>query len=221
LDRATLAERVYAQLRDHIIAGELAPGERLSLRSVAETLGVSIMPVREAVARLAADGALTVIPNRAVSIPVMTLDTFRELTRIRLVVEGFAAESAAAARSPCDLRTIQSFDAAFRHETTSATPNPARAVRANKDLHFAVYRASRMPALVAIIESLWLKIGPVLNLDLKTAPERLRTGGAEAHHAGLLAALTAGDGATARAALTADIKGAAAFIETTGRLTPT
>src|SRR5688572_11854153 len=94
LQHETLGERVTGELRALLIAGRLAPGEKLSLRRVAEALGVSMMPVREAVSRLAADKALEVLPGRAVRVPVLTLAQFRELTRIRLVVEGFAAEEA-------------------------------------------------------------------------------------------------------------------------------
>ena len=70
LDRQTLGERAYAKLADLLISGRLAPGEKLSLRAAADVLGVSIMPVREAVSRLVADKALEVTPNRAVRVPL-------------------------------------------------------------------------------------------------------------------------------------------------------
>src|SRR5215204_92865 len=103
IERVTLAERVYAELRDLLMAGELAPGQKMSLRSVAETLGVSMMPVREAVSRLVADQSLEVLPNRAVRVPLMNLARFRELTTVRLAVAGFAAEPAARSRVEADL----------------------------------------------------------------------------------------------------------------------
>lgn len=218
IERVTLGERVYAALRELLIAGELAPGEKLSLRSVAEMLGTSMMPVREAVARLVADDALEVTPSRAVRVPLMTVPKFRELTVVRIAVEGFAAEQAALHRDERDLAAMRRFDEGFRREAKSARPNATKAVRVNKDLHFAVYGAARLPALVAIIEGLWLKIGPVINLDIKLSSGRLATGGAEAHHARLVAAIERRDGDEARAALVADIRGAAAFIEATGRL---
>jgi DNA-binding GntR family transcriptional regulator len=218
IERVTLGERVYSELRDLLMGGELAPGQKLSLRSVAETLGVSIMPVREAVTRLVADQALEVLPNRAVSVPLMTRDKFRELTTVRISIEGFAAEQAAMHRSEADLTVIRRFDEAFRSEAQSPRPHAGRAVRMNMELHFAVYRATRLPTLVGIIEGLWLKIGPVLNLDLKTSHERLRSGGAVEYHGRLIEALAVRDGAGARQALAADIVGAAAFIESTGRL---
>ncbi len=217
LERVTLGERVHTALRELLMSGELAPGQKMSLRSVAESLGVSIMPVREAVARLVSDQSLEVLPNRAVRVPLMTLSRFRELTAVRLAVEGFAAGEAAR-RAPRDIAEIKRFEEAFLAEARSATPRADHAVRANKELHFAVYRATGLPTLVGIIEGLWLKIGPVLNFDLKVSPERLRTGGAAEHHRRLVAAIEAGDEAAARGALVDDIEGAASFIESTGRL---
>ncbi len=143
--RITLGTQVYDALRDLLIAGELAPGERLSLRTVAERLGTSMMPAREAVSRLVADEALEVLPNRAVRVPVITLKKFRELTRVRIAVEGFAAAEAAQACGPGDLAAIRAHDAAFRSEVRADAPDLERAMRANRDLHFAVYAAAACP----------------------------------------------------------------------------
>jgi DNA-binding GntR family transcriptional regulator len=71
---------------------------------------------------------------------------------------------------------------------------------------------------VAIIGGLWLKVGPVINLDLRENPERLATGSAAKLHAACLEAIVAGDEAGARAAIASDIRGAAAFILTRNRL---
>src|SRR5512145_1207702 len=68
LPRATMAARVYAELRERLVAGMLEPGQKVSLRTIAERLGVSVQPVREAVSRLVADRALVVLPNRAVRV---------------------------------------------------------------------------------------------------------------------------------------------------------
>ena len=218
VERVTLGARVYAELRGLLIAGELAPGERLSLRRVADQLGTSMMPVREAVSRLAADQALTVLPNRSVRVPLMDAAQFRELTRVRLAIEGFAAEEAARARSEADLAVIAAQDDLFRREARAAAPNFERAVRANKDLHFAIYAAAGLPTLTAIIEGLWLRVGPVLNLDMRVSGTRLAEGAAERHHGRLLAAIRGRDAPGARAALVADIEEAAAFIAGSGRL---
>ena len=88
----------------------------------------------------------------------------------------------------------------------------AEAVRINKNLHFAIYEAAGLPTLVEIIGALWLKAGPVLNLDLGANPDRLARSGAIRFHAEALAAIRARDGAAARTAIVADIRGAADFI---------
>jgi len=212
LERRTLGTQVYAEMRELLVSGRLAPGERLSLRSAAEAMGVSIMPVREAVTRLVAERALEVAPNRAVRVPLMTAGQLRELASVRIAIEGFACEQAASRRTPDDLKRIASAEAAFRRESLSRQPALAAAVEMNKDFHFAVYHAAGLPSLVEIIGSLWLKIGPVLNLDLRENPERLVTGGAYRFHAQMLEAIREQDGERAKAALTGDITGAAAFI---------
>lgn len=218
LARETLGERVTGELRSLLVAGRLAPGEKLSLRRVAEALGVSMMPVREAVSRLAADGALEVLPGRAVRVPVLSLAQFRELTRLRLVVEGFAAEEAARQATPADIERIEAFDAAFRQAASADPPDSAAAVAANRDLHFALYEAAAMPSLIEMIERLWLKAGPILNLDMRHEPRRLEGGSAMQAHARLLEAVRRRNAPAARAALEDDIAAAAAHIEETGQL---
>jgi DNA-binding GntR family transcriptional regulator len=215
---STLGSRVYAHLRELLIAGAFQPGEKLSLRSLAQKSGVSVQPIRHAVSRLIGDEALEVAPNRAVRVPLMTAAQFAELTAIRLAIEGFAVEIAACERSAADLAKIRRFDRAFRRECRSATPDAERAVLANHALHFAAYRAARMPALMPIIEGLWLRIGPVLNLDMRASPQRLQIGLAEACHAAMLAGLEERSPAMARAALEKDIRTAASFIRGRGVL---
>lgn len=215
---ATVALRVYGELRALLVAGMLKPGEKVSLRTMAARLGVSVQPVREAVSRLVADRALIVLPNRAVRVPLLTLAQFRELTSIRLVIEGYAAERAAAHRTPRQFAAMRRHDAAFRHEHERARPNGSRAIAHNQALHFAVYRAAGLAELVPIIEGLWLRIGPVLNFDMRGEESALRIGKSERCHARLVEAIGRRDGRAARQALTRDICGAARHIETRGVL---
>lgn len=218
LERLTLGERAYARLADLLMSGRLAPGERLSLRGAAEVLGVSIMPVRAAVSRLVADKALEVEPNRAIRVPVMSAAQFRDLTATRIAIEGHAAALAAEQRSNDDIALISTFEAEMRAESLSSTPDLAHAVEANKRFHFALYEAAKSPTLVGIIRALWLKAGPVINLDLRGNPERIHTGGAVRFHADVLAAIIGRDPDAARAGIAEDIKGASDFILSRGNL---
>jgi DNA-binding GntR family transcriptional regulator len=218
LDRQTLGERAYSQLADLLISGRLAPGEKLSLRTAAEVLGVSIMPVREAVSRLVADKALEVTPNRSVRVPVMSAAQFRDLTKVRIAIEGHAAAEAAQNRDEGDLGLIAAAEAAMRAESEQVTPDLPRAVELNKTFHFAVYEAAHTPILAEIIRALWLKAGPVINLDLRANPERLAKGDAIRCHADVRKAIASGDGDAARAGISADISGAADVILSRGGL---
>lgn len=226
LERATLGDQVYAHIRQLLVSGRLAPGDKLSLRQVADVMGVSMMPVREAVSRLVADQAIEVAPNRALRVPVMGRRQFRELALIRAEIEGFAAERAALARTPAQLKAIMLAERRFRELAGAADAGgdagvdadlPA-AVEANQAFHFAVYGASGLTDLVGVIGGLWLKVGPVINLDLRENPERLASGSAVTLHARCLEAISRGDGNAAREAIASDIHGAAAFILSRNRL---
>ena len=212
LDHRTLGDAVYAHLAEMLVSGRLAPGERLSLRDGAAALGVSVMPVRAAVSRLVADRALEVAPNRAVRVPVMSVAQFRALAETREAVEGLAALRAALCRDAAQLALIRRAEEAFRLMAGRSRPDRARVVALNRDVHAAIYDACGLAPLRGIITGLWLKAGPIINLDLRAHPGRLREGAAVRWHAAALAAIEAGDGEAARDAVAADIRQAAEFI---------
>jgi DNA-binding GntR family transcriptional regulator len=216
--RRTLADRAYVKLRDLVIAGQVAPGERLSTRDLALRFAMSPMPIRAAIERLVADDALEVRPQSGAWVPLMTRARFVELRTIRIALEGMAAEYAAARVTPPELTAIRAHHIRFRTAARRARPDPAVAIRANQRLHFAVYTAARMPVLLTLIEGLWLQIGPVLNLDLRSGPQRLHVLSAHEHHAHLVDALEQRDGPAARRALVGDIDSAAAYILSLERL---
>jgi DNA-binding GntR family transcriptional regulator len=218
LDRQTLGQRAYAKLADLLISGRLAPGEKLSLRVAADVLGVSIMPVREAVSRLIADNALEVTPNRAVRVPLMSAAQFCDLTKVRIAIEGHAAAQAALNRDDDNLLSIARAEEAMRLESEAPAPDLPRAVELNQAFHFAVYEAAHSPILMEIIRALWLKAGPVINLDLRANPDRLAKGDAIRFHAAARKAIEAGDAAGAQAGIASDIKSTSDFLLSRGGL---
>lgn len=209
----TLSAKVYQDLREMIISGQLQPGERLTLAGMAAALGTSAMPVREAISKLAADDAIEILPNKSVRIPVMTRARFQELVVVRLVVEGLAVETAASRITAGQLSRLATLEQAFCREIELDEPDVNQIIQINKQFHFTAYAAAQMPVLSGLIEGLWLRIGPVLNLDLRNSASRRRSDlpSVKAHRA-LLEALRAGDGAAAKAALALDINSAAAVI---------
>jgi DNA-binding GntR family transcriptional regulator len=92
----TQQDDVYATLRQWVTVGRYLPGERLKIRDVAAALQVGEMPVRAALQRLAAQGALVNVPNAGVTVPRLTLPEFDDLLQARLLLEGEAAERGAA-----------------------------------------------------------------------------------------------------------------------------
>lgn len=222
-DGGTLTVRVYRKLRDFLMAGQLHPGQKVTLRELAAALGVSPMPVREAVRRLAAEGALETLPNRRIRVPVLTKTRFREVLRIRLALEGLAVEEAALQISEGDIERIEALNAEFTREMRRPKADGIRLFRINKDLHFIVYEAAGMPVLLATIEGLWLQIGPVLHLSLsmrastKARKPRPRNPAPDWHHR-LARALRRRDSADAVAALAGDLTSAADQILAEGGL---
>lgn len=216
----TMGADVYAQMRELLISGQLVPGEQLSLRTTALAMGVSVMPVREAMYQLVAEQALEITPTRVIRVPLTTVGKFREITAIRVQLEGFAVEQAAARAGEELVAEIRRLNAKLEQEMKSRKPDASRLISLNKDLHFAIYRAAGMPTLLQLIETLWLRVGPILNYDLRGDSRRIRERTAVGHHATLIAALARKDARAARQAMRADIETAAQYILEKGVLAP-
>ena len=209
----TLSARIYQDLRELITSGQLQPGERLTLEGTAAALGASAMPVREAINKLAADDALEILPNKSVRVLVLTRSRFQELVVIRLIVEGLAVEKAAECITDEQLARLAGLEQAFCREIALSKPNVNQIIQINKQFHFNAYAAAQIPVLLSLIEGLWFRIGPVLNLDLRNTSSRRRSDfpSVKSHRA-LLDALRAGDGVSAKTALAMDINSAAEVI---------
>lgn len=215
----TMSAQVYQDLRELIISGQLQPGERLTLVGMATAMGTSAMPVRDAFNRLAAESALEILPNKLVRVPIMTRSRFEELVVIRLVVEGLAVETAASRITAEQLNHLAALEKAFSLEISRDDPDVNQIIQLNKQFHFSAYASAEMPILSSLIEGLWLRIGPVLNLDFRNRSSRRRSDlpSITAHRA-LLEALRRGDGAAAKAALAMDISTSAEVILAEGGL---
>jgi DNA-binding GntR family transcriptional regulator len=216
--RQTLGNDVYAQLCVLLTTGQLMPGETLSLRKIAEALDVSVMPVREAVNRLVAEQAFEVTPQRAIRVPILTVSEFQDITKIRILLEGMAVAEAAASRTPPELAAIELAQAKFKEEMEKENPKPAKLIEHNRNFHFGTYRAAHKDLLMQMIESLWLRIGPILNHDFRNETSRIKEKTAVNHHTGLLEALKKQDPKAAQEYLQRDIQSAAEFIISEGVL---
>ena len=95
LSRDTLQDRVYRQVTELILDGSIVPGEMVTVQSLADAFKVSPMPVREALRRLTAENALTVVSGRSMGIPALNRERLTDLTNVRLEIEASAAAWAA------------------------------------------------------------------------------------------------------------------------------
>ena len=135
--RETMAGRVYAQLRQAIMTGRFAPGQLLGLRGVAEAVGSSTMPVRAALTRLQAEGALIDGPGRALMVPPMTLELLDELRDVRISLEGCVAKRAASRMTQEHLAALQRvFDTMDAQVEAGDVP---AYLRINFEFHIAIY----------------------------------------------------------------------------------
>ncbi len=212
--KPVLHQDVYRALRGGLMAGAYAPGQTVSLRSLAATFGTSPMPVRAAVNRLIAERALQLLPNRSIIVPLLTRASFEEVTRIRIVLEGMAAESAAAQVSPRLLAELSRINADL--QTAIADVDVTAALHANQQFHFRLYEASGSAVLQPLIEALWLQVGPFMHVSM-TAPESRWN--ASQHHAAL-AGLQRADAASVRHAIETDIADSAAALLARGVFAP-
>lgn len=199
IDTSPLHERVYQQIRRAIQAGLYAPGQSFNYSQVAKEMGTSIMPVREALNRLAAERAVDILPKRGVVIPIMTPEKFAELARIRLYLEGMAAEMAASAVKPTDIEALERMEAQMATLFEKGDPWEDY-VLTNYDFHFHVYGIGKPLVLLPLIESLWLQSGPLRNIYKDAGI--MRNGN---RHRNIIAALRRKDATKARAAVEADL----------------
>ncbi|HZG28816.1 MAG TPA: GntR family transcriptional regulator [Ensifer sp.] len=156
----TLQERAYQTLRHALIVGKLPPGKGISLRAMAEDLGVGVMPMRAAIARLSAENALTVHDNRRVSIPEMTVDRFDQLMQARLLIEPTCAMRALHTIDDTALSRIRAHDE--RINTSYQSGDAELYMAANYAFHFEIYRAGPSEVLTRLLESVWMQFGPFM-----------------------------------------------------------
>lgn len=189
---------IYAELRRKLVTGKIAPGHGLSTRGLAQELGVSQTPVRDALSRLAAEGAVEIRSKRRVQVPAMTKERFDDLLRCRLLLEPAAAASALAHMDAERLARLRAIENALDDATTRGDADAY--MEGNHAFHFTLYRAQPGQTLSQLIETLWLQFGPFMRLIAG------RVGMMQsAHHADAIAALEAGDEAKLKNAIAEDI----------------
>lgn len=208
IEREPLWDRAHVQLRHALLAGHFGPGQALPLRNLAETFGVSITPVRDAITRLVAQGVLQPGPRNSAVVPTLTVSDLRDLTIVRCELEGRAAREAAAKVDPKALAALQTKLKIMQDMVQRRVFGDYLDV--HREFHFGIYAMAAIPVLQEMIENLWLRCGPVLSF---VVPHYVLLRKGSDRHAATCAALKHGDGKTAEAEVVADIEGAALYLE--------
>lgn len=202
LEKDTLQDRVYRQLSNLILDGQIEPGRLVTIQALADSLGVSTMPVREAFKRLTAANALTIVSGRSIGIPPLTVARLQDLRNVRIEVESLAAEWAVENFTEDRIASLEA-----QHERMK-NAIPVRDVKAflgaNRSFHFEIYRTAGSPVIMSIIENLWLQISPYFSL----LHESSNPTNANKQHELIVAAIRSRDKQAVVAAIRADIQGA-------------
>lgn len=192
-------ELTYARLRDMVLYGMLAPGQPVTIQGLIRDLDAGMTPVREAIRRLTAEGALILQGNRRVSVPVMTQALLEQLAFARLTIEPKLAEMACARLTPERIARLDEIDAKI--EPAIIAGDLHEYLAQNHAFHFALYEAAEAAVLEDIARSLWLRFGP----SLRVVCAHYIGAGLPDRHADALAAMRAGDAKALAEALAQDI----------------
>lgn len=214
LDGERLNALVYNELRQRLVTGKMSPGHELSTRTLAQELGVSQTPVRDALSRLAAEGAVDIRSKRRVQVPPMTRERFDDLLRCRLLLEPEAAALALPHIDATRLKRLREIDAVLDNAIAEADADAY--MKANHAFHFTLYRAQRRQTLSQLIEMLWLQFGPFM----RVVYGRIDAAHLIDQHHLALEAITAKDEAALRRAIAADISDGMGLIRRSGFAAP-
>ena len=151
---------IHDELRRRMITGKIMPGVGLSTRGLALELGVSQMPVRDALSRLAAEGAIAIRSKRRIEVPAMTQGRFSDLLHCRLLLEPEAAVLALPSIDAARLKRLRKIDADL--DRAMAAGDVIGYMECNYAFHFNIYAANARPTLNRLIETLWLQFGPFM-----------------------------------------------------------
>jgi DNA-binding GntR family transcriptional regulator len=205
---------IYAELRARMVTGRVAPGQELSTRQLAAELGVSQTPVRDALSRLAADGAVAIRSKRRILVPAMTPERFDDLHRCRQLLEPDAAAHALPHLSVTQVAQLGQIDAAL--DRAIADRDAESYMRNNHAFHFTLYRAQPGHTQTQLIETLWLQFGPFMRVVF----DRMMDANLNDHHQLALAAIRRRDAQGLREAIAGDIDDGMALIARAGFAAP-
>ena len=162
IENENLGQRAYQALRSALIDGRYHPGDRLRLRDLADELGVSVTPVREAVLHLVKDGALEMRTPRDIRLRTLSAQEFSEIATIRQQLEGLAVERFAEKVEPRHLAELTAIDE--KQKAALLKGEFRNAVALDRRFMLLIFEAVSMPILMETLDRLWLIARPTSSL---------------------------------------------------------
>lgn len=203
-----LRDQALSRCRRLLLRGRFRPGQKLPLRPMAKELAIGLMPVRDALNTLVADGVLEITRGRTVRVPTLSQRQVVELHEIRRSLEGLATRLAASSCTPRALNRAEELIAEM--EIAFMGGDYEAYIDAHFSFHFSIYSAADRPTLLNMIESLWLHLGPSFREGIERARAAYETnndkGDPNHVHRTLLHALRARDATGACQAIETDIR---------------
>lgn len=175
------ADAVTGTLRGAILQGQFRPGDRILQERLAEDLGVSRQPVREALSRLQAEGLVTSVVSGGSAVCAFSEEHVQENYRLRVLLESEAARDAAGAMDASQISGLARLNADMA--SARQRGDPTKVLELNRRFHSAIWDYSGLPTLAKIVEGLWATITVAAPL---TVPERASK--SEREHNQILAA---------------------------------
>jgi len=188
-----LRELVFESLREAIIIGKLSPGERMMEIQLADEMGVSRTPVREAIRKLELEGLLVMIPRKGAYVAGLSLKDIADVFEIRRALEGLAAELAAERASDEELEELERYLVKIANDIDDGDLN--KVVETDTDFHSLLYKSSRNVRLSQIINNLREQIQRFRMTSL-AYPGRMKN--ALEEHRKIVEAISTRDGELAR-----------------------
>ena len=198
--RPPVHEQTYRRLRDMVLFGELEPGQPVTIQGLVDRLGAGMTPVREALRRLTAEGALGAQGNRRIVVPVLDAAALEELTVARAALEPRLAARAAERADAASVVALRETDT--RLDRAIARGDIRLYLEENHRFHAQLNLLAAAPILTALVDGLWLRFGP----SLRVVCGQMGTRNLPDRHKDLLAALDAADPDAAAAAMRADVE---------------
>ncbi len=149
-------EQVYGLIKEALMAGLLAPGTAITGRSIAQGLGISPTPVRDALKRLEADGVVEGRSKSAYCVNELTRETYIEILNLRCDGPEVAVALAAETATPDDVRYLENVNAKY-----IVARSMTESIKLNYLFHFGVYKLARSAVLREVIANLWSEDRPV------------------------------------------------------------